>query len=163
MADADKKTSSKGNIFKIVIIVFLAAVLLGGGTFAGYYVAMKNTPTTNKGASTVASGDYAKKKTFSLDDEFIVNLKSDSNPRFLKTQIYVGYPESKDDEKFENELKEKTAIMRDAIISVLRSKKAEDFSEAGIENIKKELINKINPLLSEGKITDIYFYEIIVQ
>jgi len=159
MADGEKKTTSKGNVLKVAIIVLLSIILLGGGIFAGYYIAYKDK-TTETYIKPVSTG--ITQKTFSLD-EFLVNLKSDGTSRYLKTQIYVGYADVKENKELQAELENNKAILRDAVNTVLRSKKPEDFSEAGVEKMKEEIKNKINPLLTKGQILDVYFYEIIVQ
>lgn len=159
MAEVEKKSGSKGNILKIVIIVLLAAILLGGGTFAGYFMAAKTkTAPTNTNAVNAALNQ----KTFSLD-EFLVNLKSDNSSRYLKAKIYVGYADAKENKELETELDANKAILRDAVNTVLRSKKPEDFSETGVQKLKEEIKTRVNPLLKKGQIVDVYFYEIIVQ
>jgi flagellar basal body-associated protein FliL len=160
MADEEKKTSSKRKVLKIVIIVLLSAVLLGGGIFAGYYISSKDKTNTQVYVKPVGTG--ITQKTFSLD-EFLVNLKSDNASRYLKVKIYVGYADVKANDDLEEELENNKAILRDAVNTVLRSKKPEDFSDAGVEKIKEEIKKKINPTLTKGQILDVYFYEIIVQ
>lgn len=162
MAEAEKRPSKFGSIFKVILVVFLAVILLGGGVFAGYMVASK---TNSKGVvPNELQQETLNLKTFSLD-EFLLNLKSDDNTsRYLKTNISIGYTDTKENKNLEDELKNKKAIIRDTINSVLRSKKKEDFeTNEQVENIKKEIKNKINPLLQNGQIYNIYFSEIIIQ
>lgn len=163
MADQEKKSGSKGNLLKIIIIVLLAAVLIGGGVFGGYIFATKTGAATVNENTQNEGTDAVEQKTFSLVDDFVINLKSEGKPAFLKAQIYLGYPVTKESEKMEAELQESLAPIRDTINTILRSKKAEDFTEAGVEKIKGEIKNKVNPLLHEGQILDVYFYELIIQ
>lgn len=160
MSENEKKPNNKGNILKIIIIVLLAAILVGGGVFGGYIIFNKLKPQTT--TADAAKKDALDQKTFALD-EFLVNLKSDNSTRYLKTKVYIGYPDTKETEDFETELADKKPIIRDAINTVLRTKKAEDFTEAGVEKLKEEIKNKINPLLGEGQIVNVYFSEILVQ
>lgn len=157
---AEKPEGSKGNILKIIIIILLIAVLIAGGTAAGYVFATKmkgNQTTTTNQAATVNI------KTFSLD-EFLVNLKADNTSGYLKTNIYIGYDaDNKNYKNLPTELEDKKPILRDAVNSILRNKKTTDFNEAGVEQIKKEIKDRINPLLKEGQIENVYFYDIIVQ
>ena len=165
MAEKKKKEvkeGSKGNFLKIIIAVLLAAVLVGGGVAGGYVIAfkMKSVNTANTPAKT---DKVLNPKTFSLD-EFLVNLKSERSSGYLKTNIYIGYDgELKEHAELPAELEEKKAILRDAVNSILRSKKPEDFDGTKDEQLKKEIKDKINTVLFKGKIEDIYFNEIIVQ
>lgn len=166
MADKQKKAVKdkeelKGNLFKILIIILLVAVLLGGGVFGGYFVATKMKPTTT---TVIKIDKVLNPKSFSLGEDFLVNLKSDKSSGFLKTKIYIGYDgESKDHKELPAELEEKKPMMRDAVNAILRSKKTEDFDGTKDAQLKKEIKDKINTLLTKGKIEDVYFYEIIVQ
>lgn len=163
MAETENKSSKGGSIFKVILIVFLAVILLGGGVFAGYMVACKTNPKTMTSVNFV-SQDTLNLKTFGLD-EFLLNLKADDNAsRYLKTNISIGYADVKENKELEAELKDKKAIMRDTINSVLRNKKKEDFAtNEQVEKIKKEIKDKINPLLQKGQIYNVYFSEIIIQ
>lgn len=160
MSENEKKPNNKGNILKIIIIVLLAAILFGGGIFGGYVLFNKFKSQTT--AVDSAKKDALDQKTFALD-EFLVNLKSDNSTRYLKTKVYIGYADTKEVEDFETELTDKKPIIRDAVNTVLRTKKAEDFTEAGVEKLKEEIKNKINPLLGKGQIDNVYFSEILVQ
>ncbi len=160
MSEIEKKSKNKGNILKIIIIVLLAAILVGGGVFGGYIIFNKLKPQTT--TVDAAKKDALDQKTFALD-EFLVNLKSDNSTRYLKTKVYIGYADTKEVEDFETELTDKKPIIRDAVNTVLRTKKAEDFTEAGVEKLKEDIKNKINPLLGKGQIDNVYFSEILVQ
>lgn len=162
MADSEKKSGIKGSIFKIIIVVFLAAILLGGGAFAGFIFANKSS--TVAGDTDKNTNQVLQPKTFSLGDDFVVNLQSDGASRYLKAKIYLGFPDTEGSEVMESELESNKPIIRDAVNTVIRSKKAEEFKdEASVEKIKGEMMNRINPLLKEGQIVAIYFYEIIIQ
>ncbi|MCY6959610.1 flagellar basal body-associated FliL family protein [Clostridium brassicae] len=156
----NKETGKKGNVLKVIIIVLLAAVLVGGGTFGGYYVSTKLNSQKTK--INVVKSEVVNKRTFALD-EFLVNLKAENAQRFIKAKIFVGYAGEKQDKKFEEELTDKKAILRDNINSILRNKKPEEFTDSGIQKMKEEIKQKINPFLKKGEITDIYFSDILVQ
>lgn len=145
----------KGNSLKLVIIVLLGLILVGGAAFGGMYIAGKKgaTPTsTTKAVET-------KEVTYSLD-ECLVNLTDSDAKRYLKVLVYVGYGEN---EELSTELKEQKPVIRDSVIKILRSKKTTDFSDTGVDIIKKEIIAKINPVLTKGKVDHIYFNDLLVQ
>ena len=155
MSEQKAGKEKKGNGLKILIIVLLVLLLVGGTAFGVYYVMSKNNHTSNK----AEAANVIEEQTYPLDD-FLVNLADEDTRKFLKVKIFIGYEKNK---KLAGELELKKPIIRDAINSVLRSKLAKDFSSKGTEDIKKELLNRINPLLKEGKPINIYFYEIIIQ
>jgi len=145
-----------GNSLKIVIIVLLVLVVVGGAAFGGMYFAGKKGASA---ATTKAKVVEVNEITYSLD-EFLVNLMDEDGRRYLKAKVFIGYEDNKD---LTTELDTKKPIIRDAVISSLRSKKTTDFSATGIDTIKNELIARINPTLTKGKIFHIYFNDILVQ
>ena len=147
--------SKNSNIIKIVILVLLLLVVIGGATFAGvYFVGQKASTTTAKTPSVVEVTEV----TYSLE-EFLVNL-SDEEGRILKVNVFISYEDNKD---LTAELETKKPIIRDVVNTSFRAKKSADFNPAGIDAIKNELIAIINPVLSKGKISHIYFNEIFIQ
>lgn len=172
MGENKVEKKKKGGLIKKVLIVVLVLLCVSSGAFAGYMFFQSNKGST-KSTSAVTQQQTAQSsqnkqsnsaqqivssKTYSLD-EFLVNLSDEGGQRYLKTTVYVGY-ESK---KLDSELADKKPMLRDAVISVLRTKKAADFSAKGIEDIKSELISRLNPMLSKGQLTTVYFYDILVQ
>jgi len=161
MSEKLKKGSKegKGNIFKIIIIVLLLLIVVGGAAFGGMYFAGKKglgaTPVPTK---TEESAETAA-LTYSLD-EFLVNLSDEDGRRYLKVKVFIGYGEN---EELTKELETKKPIIRDLVNTSLRAKKTTDFSATGVDTIKKELIESINPVLIKGKISHIYFNDILVQ
>ena len=153
---SEKKTK-KGNALKIVIIVLLLLIVVGGAAFGGMYLAgKKGLTTTSAPAKVVAVHEL----TYSLD-ESLVNLMDEDGKRYLKVSVYVGYEEN---EKLTTELETKKPIIRDVVIEILRSKKTTDFSTVkGVDAIKTELIARINPVLAAGKISHVYFNDLLVQ
>jgi flagellar FliL protein len=147
---------NKGNIFKIIIIVLLLLIVVGGAAFGGMYFAGKN------GSSATEKADKAPEVievTYSLD-EFLVNLSDEDGRRYLKVKVFIGYEEN---EELTAELETKKPIIRDLVNTSLRAKKTTDFSATGVDTIKNELIASINPVLTKGKISHIYFNDILVQ
>ncbi|HEY8890006.1 MAG TPA: flagellar basal body-associated FliL family protein [Clostridium sp.] len=150
MSDKPKK----GNGLKIVIIVLLVLIVVGGAAFGGMYLAGQ------KGTSTTPKVVVVNEITYSLD-EFLLNLTDVDSKRYLKVIIFIGYEDNK---KLTTELDTKKPIIRDAVIAILREKKTTDFNTtAGVDLIKNQLIATINPTLTTGKISHIYFNDLLVQ
>jgi flagellar FliL protein len=158
MSEKPKKGNKegKGNLLKIVIIVLLSLIVVGGAAFGGMYIAGK------KGASAThepAKAEEVNEITYSLD-EFLVNLSDEDGRRYLKVKVFIGYEEN---EELTKELETKKPIIRDVVNTSLRAKKTTDFGATGVDTIKNELIARINPTLTKGKISHIYFNDILVQ
>lgn len=164
---SEEKKEKKGGKLKIVLVALIIIIAIGGGAFAGYYFFSKsnnsqakvNTMPIQNSVSTanVATG-IVSGRTYSADD-FLVNLADADGKRYLKVKVYLGY----ENKKMDKELDTKKPMIRDSINSVLRSKKAADFTDKGTEDMKKELLQRLNPLFTNGQLDNIYFYDIIVQ
>lgn len=178
----NKKEKKSGGKLKFIIIGIIAVAVLGAGGYFGYskfFASKENNVNktimpqqqvaaqqvqgqTVQGQQAAQNASYLQQvvsaKTYDLD-EFLVNLADEDGKRYLKIKISLGY----DNKKLDAELEEKKPILRDAIISVLRTKKAADISAKGIDNIKMELIQRINLNLTKGQLNNIYFNELLVQ
>lgn len=141
----------------ILIAVTLVILMIGGGTIGSLI-------TTGLGKEWITS--FNKKEVESIlipQEEFLVNLKSnDGNlDDFLKIEMSVETT----GEENGTILTEKAAIVRDAIISVLRNKSAANiFDESeGVLVIKQEIISKINQSLGSEVASDLYITNIVMQ
>lgn len=163
MSENNVKKRSK---IKIVIAVVGLLILVGGGTFGGYYLSQKNKqPNNQQVASNVninENSGYVRKadpsNTFEAG-EFLVNLSDEESRRFVKTKVYLGY----ENKKLAKELEQKKPMILDAINSVLRSKKSTDFNEKGIDKIRLEILNRVNITFQNGRCESVYFTELIIQ
>ncbi len=91
---------------------------------------------------------------------FTINLVDAGHRRYLRTQITLEFT----DKNLATELQLKNHRIKDTIISILRSKAVTDLdtTEKG-DLVRQELIDALNFLLVEGKITGLYFEEFIIQ
>ncbi|QXE20282.1 flagellar basal body-associated protein FliL [Clostridium sp. 001] len=170
---AEKKGSSK---IKIIAIGVLILAVVAGGAFFGYNTFLKNKKTTAKttvqqvntqqvvnngqttGTAVNSLDQVVSSQTFQLD-EVTVNLADEGGNRYLKVAVYLGF----DEKKLTSELTAKKPIVTDAVIQVLRTKKAADISAKNMNNIKLEIIQKINPMLEKGQLNNVYFTDIVIQ
>ncbi|GAA0121391.1 flagellar basal body-associated FliL family protein [Clostridium faecium] len=151
--------NKKGSAFKIVLIVLLVLILIGGAAFAGFFIATKNSPK-NAENTVITESNVLKDEVFFELDELLVNLADEGKPRYLKIKIALSY---QNNENLVKELENKKPKIRDIIANTLRTKKTTDLSPEGIDPLKKELNEKVNQILSQGRIVDVYFSEILVQ
>lgn len=168
-----EKKEGSGNAFKIIIVVLLLVIIIGVGTFAVYYfISTKNNTANTAGKNIVYNTNTANAQnaqgtssTYNVSaitanmDEFLVNLADPDGKKYLQVTIYIGY----ENKKMTKEITDKKAIIRDSINSVLRSKQSKDFTAKGTEDLKTEILNRINPIFTKGKADSVYFYNILVQ
>jgi flagellar FliL protein len=91
---------------------------------------------------------------------FIVNLADKGGNRYLRVtmDLELQNPE------LETELSKRLPQVRDSILMILPSKRFEDISSAeGKIALRDEILAKINGILTQGKATNIYFKEFVVQ
>ncbi|AYD40676.1 flagellar basal body protein FliL [Clostridium fermenticellae] len=173
----ENKVEKKGKR-KLIILVLVLIIIVCVGVYLGYSLFLKDklgsegvsakqqqlqqTQAVQAGQTTqTITQQIVSSKTYELSkDDILVNLADTDSSRYLKVNIYLGY----DSKKLDSELEEKQPIIMDTVINVLRTKKAADISSAkGLETVKVELIQRINPLLQKGQINNIYFSNVLVQ
>lgn len=136
------------NLLLIVLILLLSCILLGGA-FAGYYFIV---------APRAAERPPEILTTAPID--FVVNLADNSPRRYLKASVQLGFTQK----KLRGELERKSAEIRDAIIEVFRSRTSADIGTVeGTNEVRRELLEKINERLVSGEVVKIYFTDFIIQ
>lgn len=152
----------------IGVLVFL--LFIGGLIF--YFISSSDTEANGTAAQKNPTAQVASQspKQRSNDffnvgpmypmDPFIVNLLSESGARFLKATINLELS----DQTLSAEIDKKKPLIRDIIIRTLSSKTYEDVSTTkGKERLKDELVTKINEILRDGFVKNVYFTDFIVQ
>jgi flagellar FliL protein len=91
-----------------------------------------------------------------------VNIRSEEGfEHFLKTNIVL---ELDSGEKTGEEVSKRIPQIRDLVINILASKTKEKIIEKeGKDQVRSEIINNINQLMSNGMIRNIYFQDFIIQ
>lgn len=133
------------------ILIFVLLIAIGVATYILYKFNM--LPFLSK--KTAAP----KKYTYEMGD-FTVNLDEPGYKRYIKVTVYFG----SEDKKLGEELEEKKPQIRSEINNILRSKKVEDVSSTkNTENVINEMKDKVNSILTKGKIANVYFTDILIQ
>ncbi|WP_457744767.1 flagellar basal body-associated protein FliL [Sulfurimonas sp.] len=174
-APKEKKSS---NMLMIIIIVILVLIIVIGAVVA---VLLMNGDS----GAVDATAPQAKERTISqtknrtmqnatIDntrslsdigvlyplDTFTVNLKSDSDRRYLKTTISLEL----EGKELSAELDAKTAVLRDRIIRILSSKTlGEISSKKGKQKVSEQIMNTLNAMITDGRIKGVYFTEFVIQ
>lgn len=153
----EKKEKKKKSILPIIIVILL--LVIGVGVYFGYTMIYKN----DKGQKTQVK--YVEKelveKTLPLE-EFLVNLSDPGGQKYVQTKLTLAYPE--DNKKLDEEINKNKDRIVDIINLTLRKKVEADFQGDKLEtNIKKEIKDKINESLVEGRVTNIYVTKFVTQ
>lgn len=141
-----EKTEKKGkkSILKVLIGVLLIIVVGAGSAFGGYYFYKQSKEPK----------PITEIKVEALK-EITVNLSDEGNPRYLKTSVTISYDEK--DKKAAEEVTAKAPEINDKITFYLKSRKAADFNASNEESLKKQLVEELNKVMTEGKIVNVYF------
>ena len=164
------KKKGKG---KLIILIALIVVLLGAGG-AAYFLFFKKKPKPPQQAApqaavptpapqpvpTAVPGTAPAPQFFYKLDTFIVNLADEDGSRYLKVDMTLALS----NKEVEKEIDKKLPMIRDAIITVISNKYYKDVATpAGKLALKREIMARINLLLTTGKVVDIYFTDFVAQ
>ncbi|MFN3535597.1 MAG: flagellar basal body-associated protein FliL, partial [Desulfatiglandales bacterium] len=93
-------------------------------------------------------------------DTFIVNLADQDSSRYLRITLELELM----DEVTLQEIEKRMAPVRDAVLSILPTKKVQDIVTAeGKQVLKNQLMEAINKNLAKGKVTNIFYTEFVIQ
>ena len=175
--DILENQSKKGNgLVLVIIIVILLLLLVVGGLLA--FLLMGNSEDTAQAQAVQAQTEQVQASTpkntagkrsndyiinmgpvYPLD-QFIVNLLSESGSRYLKTKVDLELSA----ETLTPEIDKKKPLIRDIIVSTLSSKTYEEVStQKGKNRLKDEIVDRLNEVLADGHIKNIYFTDFVVQ
>lgn len=107
------------------------------------------------------SGEVSPKDMKSITlPSMTVNLSDIGGSRYLRTTITLEYSS----DKLKEELDLSMYKVKDGVLKVLRNSKASTFEDpAQTEALKQTLLDEVNSRLQTGKITALYFEELLVQ
>jgi flagellar FliL protein len=164
-----KKSSLKWILLGVVLLLALGA----GGAFAWFKFMTPHKAETAADSSKPADGKTEAKDGEKSGDQtagskigpiydldpFIVNL-ADADPRFLKVTVKLEL----DGGSAKVEVGERIPQVRDAILLLLSSKDSQVLKPtSGKLQLRDEIIQRINSLLTKGQARNAYFTEFVVQ
>ncbi|QWK13332.1 MAG: flagellar basal body-associated FliL family protein [Aquificota bacterium] len=149
----EAREEKKGKSKLIFIVAFLLILLAGGGG-AYFFLFAKKDKKEEKAPLPSHVGVMMEIGTFT------VNLADKDVDAYARVSITLELP----DEKVRQEVEKRLPIIKDAIIDVISSKTSSFVkTPEGRENLRLELIKRINTILFEGGVRNIYFTEFVVQ
>lgn len=162
MASKDAQNEKPKKKTKLLLILVVLLLLLGGGLGAAYHF-FGNRFLDAKGEKKETKAEKkveTKVGPILTLDPFLINL-SGSLTRYAKVSISVEL----NDAKLVDYAKKVTPAMRDRIIQVLGSKKAEELLDvAGRETVKTEIAERIKRLFPDDtSVKAVYITDVVVQ
>ncbi|ARV44211.1 MULTISPECIES: flagellar basal body-associated protein FliL [Bacillus] len=137
---------------KLMIILLIILIIIGALGAAAYFV------LGGKSEKSEAKKSIDEIVASSVDvEEITTNLKSDNIIRLaIKLET--------DSDKSKEELEKRDFQVKDAVISLLADTNADEIEgDKGKETFKKELKDKINSYLQEGKVEKVYITSFNLQ
>ncbi len=164
MADEEREAqqaeeATGGGKGKLLIVLLLLLILLIGGGAGAYFFLFagkekeEETPKPKVSPETVGV-------MYKLEPAFIVNLADPEVTMYARVSVTleVSSPE------VVLEVQKREPIIRDAIIEILSNKTSRELrSPEGREQLKLEIIKRVNTILVQGGIRNVYFTEFVVQ
>lgn len=151
-----------GSLVKVLLIVALLVVVFIVALIAGSIAGGRRS--AEEGYKRDKEQAMIRKKpldTFNLK-EFLANTSDKDETHLVRIKLQLGY--QKKALKLQTELNERRAQIRDLILLFFNDKKKEDMDNAAKKRkLKKSLMNRINSILINGQIEDIYYEEFSVN
>jgi flagellar basal body-associated protein FliL len=146
--------------FKVIIgIIALVIIATAGSAYSTYLIFQRG----NTGMEATEAANVQKRDIGPIFEagEFTVNLMTAGmQPRFIRTEIMVEGSST----NVVTELERRTPQIRDLIISLLRLTTAEELRTTdGVDILRTQIIEKINSLLLQGHVVDVYFVDLVIQ
>ena len=170
-SEAPKPKSKKG----MILAILGAVVILAAGGGASFFFMRAKAATGIEGAQKPggkaakggAEGSKGQPKADSHGvlalEPFIVNLAGDDGERYMKCTMRLVLDHFEAAEKAKADDLTITRI-RDAMLGILSSHSFDQVATAdGKESLRQEVRKRLNGILGEGEVTEVYFTEFIVQ
>ncbi len=145
-----EENDNGGSMFKMLGI-FVLMIIIAAGT--SYGVMTYFSPDRQ-----VESRQPEFGPTYTLGD-FTVNLSGSGGYQFIKSSIVVGVTT----EEVITELEKRSPQVRDAIISIMRNAQISEIEDPDAKAIKEKLKSELNTILNTGKVSHVWFTQLVVQ
>ena len=149
----------------LVIISLIFMCFMGGGLYLMWNKIASLDQTINPPPEDV-EGEAEEEEPvdemgeiFALDT-FIVNLSDNGGKRFLRVTMDLELK----GEDIPQEIEKRLSQVRDAIFTILPTKKFEDIhSVQGKIALRNEIMTSINGILQKGEVVNVFFTEFVIQ
>ncbi len=149
---------------KVLMIIITVAVLFMGMVGAGFFILWNKISQLPPDPATVQDVAVEEEENvigplYSLDT-MIVNLSDHGGKRYLRVTMALELSDPDAVATIESRLPQ----VRDSILMILPTKKYDEISTTdGKIALRTEVMEKINTLMTKGRVNNIYFTEFVVQ
>ncbi len=165
MADEEKEaqqaeeTSGGGKGKLLLALLLLLILLIGGGAGAYFFLFAKKDDSKEETPKPEVSPESVG-VMYKLEPAFIVNLADPEATMYARVSVTLELSSP----EVTMEVQKREPIIRDAIIEILSNKTSRELrSPEGREQLKLEIIKRINTILVQGGVRNVYFTEFVVQ
>jgi flagellar FliL protein len=158
-AQQAEETAGGGKGKLLLALLLLLILLIGGGAGAYFFLFAKKSEEKEEAPKPTVSPE-AVGVMYKLEPAFIVNLADPELTMYARVSLTleVSSPE------VIMEVQKREPIIRDAIIEILSNKTSRELrSPEGREQLKLEIIKRVNTILVQGGVRNVYFTEFVVQ
>ncbi|OEU60539.1 MAG: hypothetical protein BA870_11340 [Desulfuromonadales bacterium C00003094] len=167
---ADKVTSAEAGAEKkskkmLIIIIAAVVILLGGGAAAFFLLKGGDpegaaTPAPESAPTTTAPGAKGTIGPMVGIEPFIINILDDEGTRYLKAAITLEV----NNEPVVEEISLRMPQIRDTILLLVGNKTFNELADLqGKLQLRSELRERLNKIVTSGRVQKIYFTEFVVQ
>ncbi|NPA64579.1 MAG: flagellar basal body-associated FliL family protein [Epsilonproteobacteria bacterium] len=165
--EKEQEESQGGGKKKLLLILIVLLLLVGAGGGAAYKFLVLDKQQKEE--------EKKEKKAQKIVEEikniedlgvqfdvgtFIVNLQDKDADRYLKITIVLDVQ----DEKVKAELEKRLPQVKDAITTLLFTKTSHELrTPEGIEELKEEILKRVNAILPIGGVKNVYFTDFVIQ
>jgi len=133
---------------KVVLFGLLGLVLVAG-VLAGLYFTGR-----------LGQGGRAEPVVMRELGEFITNLRGDAGRHFIRVRINVELA----GKEAATEASDKSLLIRDTILAVLRSQHAQDLAgEEGMQRLRETLKERLSAVFERSRVVRVLFVEFVIQ
>ncbi|MRJ02203.1 MAG: flagellar basal body-associated FliL family protein [Epsilonproteobacteria bacterium] len=160
----EQQEESQGGGKKLIILLLLLIIILGGAAAAYKFLVLdqQEKDQKEKKAEKIVE-DIKNIENLGIPFDvgtFIVNLQDKDADRYLKITIVLDAQ----DEKVKSELEKRLPQVKDAITTLLFTKTSQELrTPEGIEELKEEILKRVNAILPIGGVKNVYFTEFVIQ
>jgi flagellar FliL protein len=150
---AEQPKPKKGLPIKWIGIAVAVVLVVAVGAGGGYYFLTKK----ESAAKTVKKPEVV---TIWPMEAFVVNIANAGGDRYLKmiVQLELSEPGAV------AELEQIKPRLRDAILDLLATKTIQELMDlTGKQRLREDIAGRVNNVLTQGKITRVYFTEFVLQ